>query len=137
MKLNSLKSLLSRHRLSQFDKIYEFNSEKKVVPKAKNVPEINNLTATVTFSYVHDGLKFAAILSELLNDASPNIKTTLLSGSAAAARREIDSCDLVVIFVTDEYLKSELHMQELHMALCRQRTEKESTVVYLVQVSFN
>ena len=83
---------------------------------------------------MHDGLKYAAILSELLKKTVPNVTSTLLSGSAAAARREIDSCDIVIIFVTDEYIKSELHMQELHMALCRQRVTKNSTVIYLVQV---
>ena len=47
---------------------------------------------------------------------------------------EIDSCDIVVMFVTDKYLTSNLHMQELHMALCRQRTIKDSTIVYLIEV---
>ena len=134
LKADQTKNILSQHRLAQFNTGYNIDEDKNVVPKIKKDTDRSNITATVTFSYVHDGLKYAAILSELLKKTVPNVTSTLLSGSAAAARREIDSCDIVIIFVTDEYIKSELHMQELHMALCRQRVTKNSTVIYLVQV---
>ena len=133
--MNAVKSVLSQQRLKIFNEKYSFDSDtRKIVPKTSDVARKEDLTSTVTFSYVTDGLRFAAILSELLKKDAPNLTTTLLSGSAAEARMEIDKSDMVVMVVTDEYLNSDLHLEELHMALCRQRTVKDSTVVYLIEV---
>ncbi|XP_012942474.1 uncharacterized protein LOC101852264 [Aplysia californica] len=132
LQIGKIKDTLSRHRMAEFNEKYFFDKG-KVVGKKENTWMKLDVTGTVTFSYVHDGLKCAAILSELLKMEAPNVSTTLLSGSEAAARREIDSSDIVVAFVSDEYLQSPLHMQELHMALCKQRALKDSTVLYLVK----
>ncbi|PVD32348.1 hypothetical protein C0Q70_07781 [Pomacea canaliculata] len=47
----------------------------------------------------------------------------------------VDSADIVVTFVSDDYMASVQHRHELHTALCRQRMTKDRRVLYLIQAN--
>ena len=86
---------------------------------------------TVVFSFAQDCFKEAALLCHFLQKQS-KVKITCEfltspqgSGMKAPKLQLLDSADMVVVMVSDDYLASRQHLHELHIALCRQRTVRE------------
>ena len=61
-----MQDLLSRYRIAEFDDNYEFTVDKTIVSKNNAIGDKNQISASISFSYVADGLKYAAILSEMI-----------------------------------------------------------------------
>lgn len=75
----------------------------------------------VVLNYAQDCFKHAAILSKLL---ASDVSCDFLSSQQTSKMPKIqavDSADMVVTFVSDDYMASVQHRHELHTALCRQR----------------
>ena len=51
------------------------------------------------------------------------------SGAQAPRLQLLDSADMVVVMMSDDYMESAHHRHELHIALCRQRMVSEMAVV--------
>lgn len=131
-----VRNIQINRRYEDFKKNFTFDQEKKrIIPLESKCKPPADIHGSIVFAYATDGLKLAACLSQIIHDDFPNIKTSLLTFNQAEIRKEIDNADIIVIFVSDEFLQAQHHVEELHIALCRQRTITESTVVYLVQVS--
>lgn len=89
---------------------------------------------TVVLSFSQDCLHQATILCKLLRDQkSVNITVEFLTsqqspGVHAPKLQLLDSADMVVVMVSDEYMESTQHRNELHIALCRQRMVSETNI---------
>ncbi|KAK7480324.1 hypothetical protein BaRGS_00028371 [Batillaria attramentaria] len=97
---------------------------------------------TVVFSCAKDCFKYAAALSKFLSlEKRMDVKCEFLMPQETTLSVQppklqlLDSADMVVVFVSDEYLTSIQHRHELHIALCRQRMTKDRPVVYLIQAN--
>ena len=82
---------------------------------------------TVVFSFAKDSFKEAALLCHFLQQQDKvKISCEFLtspedSGVKAPKLQLLDSADMVVVMVSDDYLATSQHLHELHIALCRQR----------------
>lgn len=93
------------------------------------------MPGVVVFSYAQDSLKLAAIMSVILKKLSPQLVCHLKSASHSRHRREhLDTADVIIYFVSDQFVSTQSLAEELHTGLCRQRTVKDSTIVYFIQV---
>ncbi|BFZ05756.1 hypothetical protein BsWGS_08795 [Bradybaena similaris] len=102
----------------------------------KKTPQqfLDKLEGEVVFSYAQDSLKLAAIMSVILKTLSPKLVCHLKSASHSRHRREhLDTADVIVFFVSDQFVSTQSLAEELHTGLCRQRTVKDSTIVYFIQ----
>ncbi|KAL8619588.1 hypothetical protein ACOMHN_019644 [Nucella lapillus] len=97
---------------------------------------------SVVFSSAQDCSKQAALLSRLLQEnGEGGVSCELLTsvsrdeGPAQASKLQLlDSADMLVLMVSDDYLESVQHLHELHVSLCRQRMCKDQrVVVYLIE----
>lgn len=91
-------------------------------------------TGQVVFSYAQDCLKLAVIMSDFMKRHSPKLVCHLKASGHSERRKHLDLADVIVIFVSDQYVFSQPLVEELHTGLCRQRTEKNSTLIYIIQV---
>ncbi|XP_076463846.1 uncharacterized protein LOC143295997 [Babylonia areolata] len=95
-------------------------------------------TRTVVFSFAQDCFKQASVLSALLKQRGGGrvtcefLTSTHTEGVQAPKLQLLDLCDMVVLFVSDDYLDNSQHRHELHISLCRQRKCGERRVVYLI-----
>ncbi|XP_071080878.1 uncharacterized protein [Haliotis cracherodii] len=87
----------------------------------------------IVFSFSHDSLRLAIILSELINQASPDTNCTFISENNKDRLHLLDQSQLVVIIVSDGYIQSAQLLEELHLSLCRQRREKPRRMMYLIE----
>lgn len=97
---------------------------------------------SVAFSFAKDCFTYAAALSHfLMSQKDVDIQCEFLMPQKTTMEVQppklqlLDSADMVVVFVSDEYMSSAQHRQELHIALCRQRTTKDHPVLYLIQAN--
>ena len=94
---------------------------------AKDTDTDTSTSKTVVFSFAQDCYREATVLSHLLQEQR-KIKMNCefltlpqVAGMKAPKLQLLDSADMVVVMVSDEYLASSQHRHELHIALCRQR----------------
>ncbi|XP_055896769.1 uncharacterized protein LOC106070936 isoform X2 [Biomphalaria glabrata] len=100
----------------------------------KNVSaQSGDMQGNVVFSYAPEMVCLAAIMSAIMKRHAPQLSFHLLASSQTQRRMHLDTADLVVVFISDQYLSSPYLVEELHTVLCRQRTVKDSTILYLIQ----
>ncbi|KAK3763175.1 hypothetical protein RRG08_035857 [Elysia crispata] len=87
----------------------------------------------VAFVYAQDCLKLAAILSVLLRQHAPGLVCQMFSESASQRRALLESARMVVVIVSDQLVATQPLLEEMHSVLCRQRSNSDDTVVYLIQ----
>ncbi|KAK7104240.1 uncharacterized protein [Littorina saxatilis] len=106
---------------------------------ATTSPQQKDSTKTVVFSFAKDSLHQASIISHHLQKQDKiGVKCEFLnppkgSGVQAPKLQLLDSADMIVLIVSDDYLASNQHRHELHIALGRQRTCKDRRILYLME----
>ncbi|XP_076442860.1 uncharacterized protein LOC143281529 [Babylonia areolata] len=90
---------------------------------------------TVALSFTNDCLNQASVLSHLLKkqQGGASLTVEMLASQGVQGSKLLDTADMVVVFLSDEYMESAQHRTELHIALCRQRTTKDRPVIYLIE----
>ncbi|XP_071079960.1 uncharacterized protein [Haliotis cracherodii] len=125
-------------RKQDFDKLYKVK-RKEIIHKDPNQQSMSNEIPVdrggqrIVFSFSHDSLRLAIILSELINQASPDTTCTFISEYNKDRLHLLDQSQLVVIIVSDGYTQSAQLLEELHLSLCRQRREKPRRMMYLIE----
>ncbi|CAL1535074.1 unnamed protein product [Lymnaea stagnalis] len=76
-------------------------------------------------------------MSVIMTKANPGLTCQLQAASHSQRRTQLDSADLVVLFISDLFISSQHLVEELHTVLCRQRTTKDRTILYLMQCDHN
>ncbi|XP_046575713.1 uncharacterized protein LOC124283733 [Haliotis rubra] len=127
-------------RKQEFDELYKLEG-KDIVYKDLNQQSIYSQQVLsrggqrVVFSFSHDSFRLAIILSELIKQASPGTNCCFMSEYNKDRLHLLDQSQLVVIIVSDGYVKSAQLLEELHLSLCRQRREKPTRMMYLIEGS--
>ncbi|XP_048258837.1 uncharacterized protein LOC124119725 isoform X3 [Haliotis rufescens] len=125
-------------RKQEFDELYKLEG-KDIVYKVSNQQStydeqrLSRGGQRIVFSFSHDSLRLAIILSELINQASPDTNCTFISEYNKDRLHLLDQSQLVVIIVSDGYSQSAQLLEELHLSLCRQRREKPRRMMYLIE----
>ncbi|XP_046575600.1 uncharacterized protein LOC124283651 isoform X2 [Haliotis rubra] len=122
------------HRKQEFDKLYKVKG-KEVHHKHPSKQHLDRGGQCVVFSFSHDSLRLAIILSELIKQASPDTNCSFISENNKDRLHLLDQSQLVVIIVSDGYVQSAQLLEELHLSLCRQRREKPTRMMYLIEGS--
>ena len=99
-----------------------------------------NTSATIAISFAKDCLQEAVFLSHLLqhNRMHVAIECEYLTlpferGRQTPRLQLIDTADMVVVVLSDEYATSSQHRHELHVAISRQRMVRNSVSWLLFQ----
>ncbi|XP_067680129.1 uncharacterized protein [Haliotis asinina] len=127
-------------RKQEFDEMYKLEG-KDIVYKVSNQQSVysqqllSRWGQRVVFSFSHDSLRLAIILSELIKQASPGTNCFFISENNKDRLHLLDQAQLVVIIVSDGYVQSAQLLEELHLSLCRQRREKPTRMMYLIEGS--
>ncbi|XP_013414543.1 uncharacterized protein LOC106176622, partial [Lingula anatina] len=117
------------------------DSKENVPPKAeKTSPE--DATAVgidVALSYTESEEQYGQALKKMLHLKAPWVKVSKKSqskaeGSASAELTAIDSAKVVVTFLSPSYLESSIQVEELQLALFRQRAAKEAHILYPIHI---
>ncbi|XP_059171978.1 uncharacterized protein LOC131953016 [Physella acuta] len=93
----------------------------------------DSLKGEVVFSYETGHLNLAAITAAIMKKECPGLVCHLQSTNQSERRMHLDTADLVVFFISDQFITSHLLVEELHTVLCRQKTVKDRTIIYLIQ----
>ncbi|XP_067680126.1 uncharacterized protein [Haliotis asinina] len=120
------------HRRQEFDKLYKVKG-KEVHYKHPKKQTLDRSDQQIVFSFSHDSLRLAIILSELIKQASPGTNCFFISENNKDRLHLLDQAQLVVIIVSDGYVQSAQLLEELHLSLCRQRREKPTRMMYLIE----
>lgn len=88
----------------------------------------------VAVSYANDAMHLAGSFCMLMDRFYPNLNISVHSHANQRRYSALDTARKIVIFVSKEFLGNEQHMQELHLALSRQRPLSEN-ILYLVKTT--
>ncbi|XP_041353478.1 uncharacterized protein LOC121371556 isoform X2 [Gigantopelta aegis] len=126
--------VIAEYRKHTFEAKYDIKNgcvcRKEVLTK-----EVNSKAGDcdIVFSFSFQSLKFAAVFSKKMVTLLPDVKCIFLSEHRSQRLQLLDSAKYIVIFVSSQYSQSPQQMEELHLALCRQRAGANRKLVYLIQ----
>ncbi|CAG2185236.1 unnamed protein product [Mytilus edulis] len=83
----------------------------------------------VAISFARDTIAFAGTLNDIFGKENEKLQISFLNENTQGNLKDLDSAKQVIIILSKEYIQSTHHMQELHLALCRQRESKNKVVV--------
>ena len=133
MKLKPYK-IMAEYRKNAFNAKYHITNGDVCRKVELTTPENKHLgDCDIVFSFSFQSLKFAAVFKVKMESVLPGAKCTFLSEHRSQRLQLLNSAKYIVIFVSDEYAQSPQQMEELHLALIRQRDEADRKRVYLVQ----
>ncbi|XP_005097644.2 uncharacterized protein LOC101860892 [Aplysia californica] len=87
----------------------------------------------VVYSFAEDCSKLAAIMCAVMKQRAPGLTCHLRPSNPTQRWGQLQSADLVVMFVSDLFISSLALLEELYMVLWRQRLEDQRTIAYFVQ----
>ena len=88
----------------------------------------------VAVSYANDATNLAGSFCTMLEKKYPNLNMSVHTHGEQERYNALDTAKKIVIFISNDFLGNKQHMQELHLALSRQRPSMEN-ILYLVQVT--
>ncbi|OWF43843.1 uncharacterized protein LOC110459200 [Mizuhopecten yessoensis] len=107
---------------------------KSALPEVKASPEDQDKQeCDVAIGFAGDATYCAMVLNHVLDNLHPELKVRFLWERNKSLLQDIDTARAIVLFLSEEFVSSEEHMQNLHLALCRQRLLKGRRVVHFVQ----
>ncbi|VDH98627.1 Hypothetical predicted protein [Mytilus galloprovincialis] len=83
----------------------------------------------VAISFARDTIACAGTLNDIFCKENEKLQISFLNENTQGNLKDLDSAKQVIIILSKEYIQSTHHMQELHLALCRQRESKNKVVV--------
>ncbi|XP_060564379.1 uncharacterized protein LOC132723632 [Ruditapes philippinarum] len=104
-----------------------------VVPK-EDIDEIDTTKIDIAVSYANDATNLAGAFCVMLDKKYPNLNMSVYSHGDQQRYNSLDTAKKIVLFISNDFLRNEHHMQELHLALSRQRP-LVTNVLYLVQAT--
>ena len=82
----------------------------------------------IAFSFHKDDDAAAMFLDKLLKKKLPNISSNYGLESATDRLKSLDTVKLIVTLLSPSYFNSPEHMEEFHVALCRERFSKKKVL---------
>lgn len=88
----------------------------------------------IAVSYANDSTHLAGSFCIMMDRLYPNFNISVHSHADQKRYTDLDTARKIVIFVSKDFLCNDQHMQELHLALNRQRTLAQN-ILYLIQTT--
>ena len=82
----------------------------------------------IAFSFHKDDDAAAMFLDKLVKKKLPNISSNYGVDSATDRLKSLDSVKLIITLLSPSYVDSPEHMEEFHVALCRERFSKKKVL---------
>ena len=104
----------------------------------KPVKNIETLTPSaegkldIAISFARDSVAYAGTLNHIFGLNNPELQISFLNENSQGSLQDLDKAKQILIILSKEYVKSSNHMQELHVALCRQRDAKTERIVRII-----
>ncbi|XP_033734725.1 uncharacterized protein LOC117323550 [Pecten maximus] len=113
----------------------QFTIYRKVpLPKIEARPEDQDKQeCDVAIGFAGDATYCAMVMNHVLDEVHPGLKIKFLWERNKSLLQDLDTAHVIVLFLSEEFVNSEEHMENLHIALCRQRALKGRRVVHFVQ----
>lgn len=107
---------------------------KSLEPKCKLGELVNSSDGQVdvAISFARDAIAFAGVLNGELCSKNSKLNISFLNENMQGSLQDLDMAKQIIIIISKEFVLSHHHMQELHVALCRQRESTDKTVVRIV-----
>lgn len=105
------------------------------LPVVKGQDQEKSDSVDVAIGFAGDNMYCAMVLNNILSDLSPGLNVKFLWERNKTLLQDIDMARVIVLFVSRDFAVSDVHMQNLHLALCRQRPLKRRRVVHFVQTT--
>ncbi|CAC5380546.1 unnamed protein product [Mytilus coruscus] len=86
----------------------------------------------VAISFARDTVAYAGTLNDIFGKENDQLQISFLNENTQGNLKDLDSAKQIIIILSKEYIQSTHHMQELHVALCRQRESKNKLVVRIL-----
>lgn len=116
---------------------YTFNKTSEMLePKTvlKFLP-LNKGNNKIVISHAHDSLYCSVFLGKLLKKHIPGIDINYVSDDIHNRMHFLDTAQKIIIFLSNDFVRSAQHMEELHIALVRQRSSKGKRIVHIIQTT--
>ncbi|XP_061166247.1 uncharacterized protein LOC133175136 [Saccostrea echinata] len=107
----------------------KINSIERKVPF--DMTPLDQSPCHVVVSVSQNDLSLATSLLFQLQKISPDINTVLISDNTGIDLKCLQTAQKIVVFISKQYLESAHHLEELFIAIIRQRSEKERKVLYV------
>lgn len=133
-------------RRAKLTPVYKLNDNKSpamIRPVRENKPKVNehlwldreneDTLCDVAISFGSDATQFGMLLENELKACIPNLKVKFLWEDNDRTHHDLDSAKQIVTFLSEDFIKSETHMHNLHIALCRERSVKNKRLLHVVQ----
>jgi len=88
----------------------------------------------IAIIYAKDSTHLAGTFCSIVDQHYPGLNIDVHTWAEQSRFVALESAHRIVIFVSEEFLTSEQHMQELHLSLNRQRSSSRN-VLYLIQTT--
>ncbi|XP_061168895.1 uncharacterized protein LOC133178163 [Saccostrea echinata] len=109
----------------------KINSIERKVPF--DMKPLDQSLCHVVVSVSQNDLSLATSFLHQLQKISPDINTVLISDNTGIDLKCLQTAQKIVVFISKQYLESAHHLEELFIAIIRQRSEKERKVLYVCQ----
>lgn len=86
----------------------------------------------IAIVYNNDSTGLVGTFCHLIDNLYPGLNMSLMTVVDQARLSALDTARYIVLFISQQFLQSEGHMQELHLALNRQRSSK-TDILYLIK----
>lgn len=86
----------------------------------------------IAISFARDTIAYVGTLNLIFGMTNDQLQISHLNENAQGSLQDLDEAKQILIILSKEYLESTHHMQELHVALCRQRDAKTERIVRII-----
>ncbi|XP_062596636.1 uncharacterized protein LOC134258086, partial [Saccostrea cucullata] len=118
--------------------IYD-NYNVKINSIERNVPydmkPLDQSSCHVVVSVSQNDLSLATCFLYQLQKINPGIKTELIDDNTGIDLKCLQTAQKIVVFISKQYLESAHHLEELLIAIIRQRNDKERKVLHVCQTT--
>ncbi|KAK3591628.1 hypothetical protein CHS0354_013812 [Potamilus streckersoni] len=106
----------------------------KDTSKASSKTQAELEKCDVAICYSDETLHCAAVFCHILDNIYPGLNIDALNKASYLRLQTLDTAKKIIVFISYNFLKSQQSMEELLLALNRQRSEKKQ-VLYLIQAA--
>ncbi|WAR19248.1 hypothetical protein MAR_001086 [Mya arenaria] len=130
---------LEAWRCSQVKQKFQLSFEEKMIAPIKNPNiqkrqniEIDESVMDIAIIYANDTVNLVGTFCSVIDKLYPGLNISLHTAVEQTRLSALDKAKCIVLFISQQFLQSDAHMQELHLVLNRQRS-LENDIIYLIK----
>ncbi|KAK3093652.1 hypothetical protein FSP39_018503 [Pinctada imbricata] len=115
--------------------LYAVDQRDKVIRRKQPLDTKNSDTKTchVVISVSRDKVYCAVSFAKILLETLPKANIDFLIDENPSGLKELETADGIVLMLSDDYFKSSTHLEELHMAIIKQRANLNKKTIFALQ----